>query len=378
VHGFKSMRVGSIDGIVIRIDWSILVIFWLLMWSLAVSGLPELASGYSAAEYWFAAVVTTMAFFASLLAHELSHCVVARRQGLQVRDVTLWLLGGVSTIEQESQTPAGDLRIAIAGPVMSLAIGVIALVVAATFLATDLPALLVAGVAWLGSVNLLLALFNLVPAAPLDGGRVLRAVRWRQTGDRMRGALDAVRAGRIFAVVLMTLGFTELLFGADISGIWFLLLGWFLLGASRAEEMQIQLTRSLASTRVGDLMTPNPITVRGDMMADDALDRYMLTHHCSTFPVVDVAGRMTGLLTLGRLRSIPSARRSTTPVSAIAWPAEDLTIAAPDDLVLDVLRRAAVGGGGRILVCDEGALVGIVSPSDITRALELADSRRSS
>jgi len=177
MHGFRSVRLGTIDGVDIRVDWSILVIFWLLLWSLAAAGLPELASGYRTAEYWAAAGATTVAFFASLLAHELSHCVAARRQGLHVRDVTLWLLGGVSTIEEEPATPSGDLRIAIAGPAASLALGLASLAAAGLFAALDLPKLLTACAVWLGSVNLLLALFNLVPAAPLDGGRVLRAVR---------------------------------------------------------------------------------------------------------------------------------------------------------------------------------------------------------
>jgi Zn-dependent protease/CBS domain-containing protein len=375
VHGFKSVRVGSIDGIVIRLDWSTLVIFWLLTWSLASSGFPGLASGYRSVEYWAAAFVTTAAFFAALLGHELSHCVAARRQGLRVRDITLWLLGGVSTIEQESPTPSGDLRVAIAGPATSLAIGVVVLAAAALFAATGVPQLVVAGAVWLGTVNLLLALFNLVPAAPLDGGRVLRAVRWRQTGDRTRGALDAVRAGRVFALVLMTLGFTELVLGADISGVWFLLLGWFLLGAARAEEMEIRLTHDLAAKRVRDLMTPDPITVRADMTAGEVLDGYVLRHHCSSFPIVDGSGRLTGLVTLSRLRSVASARRFTTPVSEIAWPVADIAVAAPDELVLDVLRREVPGGDGRVVVCVDGVLVGILSPSDISRALGVGESR---
>ena len=166
-----SLRVGSVRGVAVRIHWSVFVIFGLLVWTLASAGLPDLASGYGAPAYWTAASVTTLAFFASLLAHEMSHCEAARRQGLHVRDVTLWLLGGVSTIEQQPSTAGGDFKVAVAGPAMSLAIGLGALGVAFGLLALGLPRLLVASVAWLGSVNLLLALFNLVPAAPLDGGR---------------------------------------------------------------------------------------------------------------------------------------------------------------------------------------------------------------
>ena len=376
MHGFRSVRLGTIDGVDIRVDWSILVIFWLLLWSLAAAGLPELASGYRTAEYWAAAGATTVAFFASLLAHELSHCVAARRQGLHVRDVTLWLLGGVSTIEEEPATPSGDLRIAIAGPAASLALGLASLAAAGLFAALDLPKLLTACAVWLGSVNLLLALFNLVPAAPLDGGRVLRAVRWHRTGDRTRAALDAARAGRVFGFFLVALGFLEFLLGTDVSGLWFVLLGWFLISASRTEEMQIHLTHDLATTRVSDLMTADPITVRDDTSVDAVLHDYVLARHCSTFPVLDAADRLTGLVTLGRLRSVPAQQRATTPVTAIAWPVADLTIATPDELIVDVFRRSMAGGDGRIVVCQGDTLIGIVSPTDVTRALQVADIRR--
>jgi Zn-dependent protease/CBS domain-containing protein len=376
MHGFRSLRLGAVDGVEIRVDWSILVIFWLLLWSLASAGLPELASGYRTAEYWAAAAATTVAFFASLLAHELSHCVAARRQGLHVRDVTLWLLGGVSTIEEEPKTPSGDLRIAIAGPAASVAFGVASFAAAALFSATDLPPLLVACAVWLGSVNLLLALFNLVPAAPLDGGRVLRAVRWRQTGDRTIAAIDAARAGRVFGFILVALGFLEFLLGTDVSGLWFVLLGWFLISASRAEEMQVRLHHDLGTTRVSDLMTAEPITVRENMTVDEVLHEYVLARHCSTFPVLDDAGHLTGLVTLGRLRSVLPQQRTTTPVATIAWPFAELTIADPDELIVDVLRRGAAGGDGRIVVCRGDALIGIVSPTDIARAMQVADVRR--
>ncbi len=272
----KAVRVGSIAGLEIKLDWSILVIFWLLTWSLAAAGLPNLAAGYGTAAYWVAAIVTTAAFFGSLLAHELSHCVVARRQGIHVRDVTLWLLGGVSVLEEEPATPSADLRIAIAGPAMSLALGFAALGAAAVFAVAGASNLVCACAVWLGTVNIILAVFNLVPAAPLDGGRVLRAIRWRQTGDRTRAAIDAARAGRTFAFALIALGFAELLFGAEISGIWLILLGWFLLSASHTEEVQARLTRDLGTTRVRELMTPDPITVPDTLSVHDVLHDYVL------------------------------------------------------------------------------------------------------
>jgi len=233
----KGLHLGTIRGIPIRAGWSLLIIIWLLTWSLAASGLPSLAKGYSGAEYWLAAALTAVAFFASLLAHELSHALVAQRRGAHVHDITLWLLGGVSRIEEEPATPGDDLRIALAGPATSVAISVAAGVVAILVGAFGVPALFVACLVWLASINLLLAIFNLVPAAPLDGGRVLRALLWRRGGDRTRAALAATRAGRVFAYVLIATGFALFLSAADVSGIWFVLLGAFLLMMSHAEEM---------------------------------------------------------------------------------------------------------------------------------------------
>jgi Zn-dependent protease/CBS domain-containing protein len=370
------VRIGSIAGMDVRLDWSVIVIFWLLTWSLAASGLPALASGFPTALYWVAALTTTFAFFVSLLAHEMSHCIEARRQGLPVRDITLWLLGGVSTIEREPETASGDLRIAISGPAVSLALGLVSLGIAAAFAALGASDLLVACAVWLGSVNLLLAVFNILPAAPLDGGRVLRAIRWRQTGDRERASLDAARAGRVLGFVLVGLGFLELLVGADISGLWLVLLGWFLLSAARAEEVQVRYTHDLAATRIRDVMTPDPITVTPGTTVYDVLHDYVLTRHCSSFPMVDVHGRLAGLVTLSRMRRVPATARATTPVSAVAWNADEVTVADPDDLLLDVLRRARPGGDGRVVVCRADAVVGIVSPADVTRELQLIDIER--
>src|SRR5579871_1433219 len=176
------LRLGSVRGIPLRADWTLLAILWLLTWSLADGGLPALASGYSSGAYWFAAALTSVAFFGSLLVHELSHSLVARRDGIEVRGITLWLLGGVSELSREPANPRDDFRVAVAGPLASLVFGAVAFVVAAVLDVLGASALLVACCAWLGSVNVILAVFNLIPAAPLDGGRVLRAILWRRHG----------------------------------------------------------------------------------------------------------------------------------------------------------------------------------------------------
>ena len=248
--------------------------------------LPELAPGYSTAEYWIAGSVTAVLFLAGLLAHELSHSLVAIRRGIHVRDITLWLLGGIATIEDEPESPQDELAIVLAGPAASIAVGVVALLVAAVADGLGDAPLFVATVAWLGSINLVLAVFNLAPAAPLDGGRVLRAWLWRRHGDRVRAARTAARAGETFAHVLIALGILELFFGAGVSGVWAILLGWFLLGAARAEKAQLEMEAQLAGLRVKDVMTPDPVTAPASITVDELLDSYVLRYRCTSFPLV--------------------------------------------------------------------------------------------
>ncbi len=372
----RAVHLGSIRGIPIRANWTLLVIFGLLTWSLASVGLPELARGYSDLAYWAAAALTTAAFLGSLLVHELSHSVVAQRLGTPVHDITLWLLGGVSRIEGEPATPSDDLRIAVAGPAASVGIACLGFVAAFITRAAGAPQLIVGSLMWLASINVLLAVFNLMPAAPLDGGRVLRALVWRKTGDRTRAAITATRAGRAFAYVLVAVGITECLF-VSVSGLWFVLLGWFLLTASRAEEMQIRLSADLAGVRVRDVMTPDPITVRDYLSAERVLHDYVLGRHCSSFPVVDHAGEVIGLVTLRQLRALSAHQRTVTRVGDIAVPRVRVPEASPDELLLDVLHRTLETDDGRILVYRDAHLVGIVSSTDVSHAVQVAEMEHS-
>jgi CBS domain-containing protein len=219
---------------------------------------------------------------------------------------------------------------------------------------------------------MVLAVFNLIPAAPLDGGRVLRAVLWQRHGDRTRAARTAARTGQTFGRVLIALGLVELWFGAGISGLWIILLGWFVLTAARAEETQLDIDASLSRRRVRDVMTPDPITAPESITVARLLDEYVLQHRCSAFPLVTPTGTVVGLATLMRARHVLPTRRATVLARDVAWPLDDVTTADPDEPLLPVLRRAR-GGDGRVLVFDGGRLVGIISPTDVARILQLAN-----
>jgi Zn-dependent protease len=368
------LRVGRILGIELRVDWSVGIVVALLAWGLATISLPSFAEGYRDGEYWVAAVGITLLFFASLLAHEMSHSVVARRRGIAVRDITLWLFGGVSSLEGEARTPRADFAIAIAGPATSLAVAAGAGAVAAILALAGAPPLAIAAIGWLSGINVMLALFNLVPAAPLDGGRVLRAWLWHRSGDHDAAAVRAARAGHTFGWILVALGVVEFMAGGGVGGLWLVFLGWFLLGASRAEEMQVVVQHTLGPVRVREVMTPSPVTAPADLSVARVLDDYVLTHRCSAFPLVDADGAIVGLLTLAHCKQVPASRRATTPARDVATPMAAVPTAAPGELLVPVLQRAAATDG-RILVFDGGALAGIVTPTDVTRALQFAEAR---
>lgn len=368
----ENVRLGRLAGIPIGMNWSVLVIVWLLAWSLAAQYLPTARPGYSSGEYWMVGAGAAVLFFSSLLAHELGHAIVARRHDVGVEGITLWLFGGVSRLERDPPDPGSDLRIALAGPAVSFSIALGAGLVAAGLAAIGVSPLLVTAVAWLATINAVLGVFNLMPAAPLDGGRVLRALVWRRTGDHRRAAQVACSAGRVFGYALVALGVAQFAVGMWIGGVWFVFLGLFLVNAARAEQFQAALVDSLEGVRVDQVMSRDPITVPATLSIADLLDGVLLANRCSSFPVIAAEGRVSGLVTLGHVRALPPQQRATTTVAAVATPLSQVAVAAPGESVLEVIARASRTADRRALVFDGDALVGIITPTDVMRLSEYA------
>ena len=275
---------GRIAGFPVSVNWSVLVILLLFTWSLA-STLPDTVHGYSAAAYWVAGACGALVLLTSLLAHELAHAIVARRAGVQVFDVTLWLFGGVTRLGGQAGTPQTAFRIAIAGPATSLALAG-GFACGAVALHTFGTAHIVTGVFWwLAGINLLLGLFNLLPGAPLDGGQVLRAWLWRRHGDPVRAAVGAARAGRTLAIVLIWLGLLEFLILRSFAGVWLAFIGWFIFMAARTDEASVLTRNALAGVRVADAMTAHPRTAPGWITATEFIEHYLLGDRHSAYPV---------------------------------------------------------------------------------------------
>jgi Zn-dependent protease/CBS domain-containing protein len=365
----QSFSLGRISGIRIGVNWSVLVIVALLAYGLAVGEFPAAAPRHPVAEYVAAAVVTAVAYMGSLLAHELAHSLVARRNGLQVEDITLWLLGGVSRLQGEVADPAAEVRIAGAGPLVSLLLGGAFLLLAWLVHAAGVRGVVVAALAWLGGINVLLAVFNVIPAAPLDGGRLLRAVLWRITGDRLKAAVWSARSGQVFGWALVVIGGYLVLVGRNYSWLWFVLLGWFLISAATSESQQAVLQSRLRTVPVWQIMTSDPVTVPASTTVAQFLTDYLPAHRHSAFPVM-ADGHATGLVTVHRAGQVPPDERDHTTLADIACPLADVARATPDEPAADVLPRLTACSERRALVFTGDRLAGIISPTDISRAVE--------
>ncbi|MCX2929840.1 site-2 protease family protein [Mycobacterium sp. CVI_P3] len=362
--------VGRIAGFAVKANWSVLVILWLFTWSLA-STLPDTSPGYPKAAYWVAGICGALILLGSLLAHELTHAILARHAGVKVFEVTLWLFGGVTRLGGEAKTPKEAFRIAVSGPVMSLILGAVFGLMAFGLGEAGVAPVVVAVAWWLAGINLMLGLFNLLPGAPLDGGRVLKAYLWRRTGDPMRAGVGAARAGRVVAFLLIAGGLAEFLGGAQISGVWLVFLGWFIFAASRDEESQVRTQHAIADVRVADVMTSHPHTAPANISIEEFIQRYLLGDRHSAYPVADRDGSIIGLITLAQLRGITPGQRSSSLVREVAIPLSEVATATPNEPVIALLQRLGSAAGNRALVIDGGHVVGIVTASDLSRLIDV-------
>ena len=365
----EDIHLGRLAGFPLAMNWSVLVIAWLLTWGLADGSLPQAAPGHTTGTYWVAAAVTAVLFFGSLLGHELAHAIVARRAGVEVKGLTLWLFGGVASLGGEPATPRDDFRIAAVGPATSLLFAAGFGLVTVLLNGVGTTHLVVAVAGWLAGINLMLGLFNLVPGAPLDGGRILRAFLWGRHGDRARAAISAAHAGRSVGYGLIGLGLLQFVLGASIGGLWLVFIGWFVMGAARAEEADVVARHVLGDVLVADVMSPSPQTAPGWITLEEFVDGHLFGGRHSAYPVEGADGQIAGLITLSQLRAVDREGRRTAQVADVAVPLSDIPTATPDEPVTRLLEQLSAPGGGRALVFEAGELVGVVTPTDVARAI---------
>lgn len=362
----SAWRLGRVGGVEIRVDSSWILIALLITYSLYLQfreGFERLASG----SVFALAILFALLFFASVLIHELAHALVARRRGIPVHGITLFLFGGATHAKVEARGPKDELVVSIVGPATSLVVAGLFWLLG-TAVRSAIPPI-GGGLRYLGAVNLALAVFNMLPGFPLDGGRVLRSIVWRVTGSLKRATRVASIAGQTVGYLLIALGVLFLVRGVLVSAIWLAAIGWFLVQAARASYTELEIRRLLGSVEAEDLMTPELVSVPPDTTLRDAVDRYFMRYNHAAFPVEE-DGHTLGLLSLRGVKQVPQGEWPTRTVRATMDPLGEQCSVESTARMDRVLSKIQDGGIGRCLVIRDGDVVGIITPSDIARWLE--------
>ncbi len=360
----SGIRIGRILGIPIYLHTSWFIIFALITLSLRTQFTSQ-HPGWTPAQHWALGIITSVLFFASVVFHEMSHSVVALRYHLPVRSITLFVFGGLARIEREPPNARQEFNIAIAGPLSSLFLAgcfwLVSRLVHGNEMATD-----TAG--WLAEINLILALFNLVPGFPLDGGRVLRGIVWGITGNFTQATQIASQAGKFFAYLLILWGVWLALHGNLVGGLWSAFIGWFLLEAAKESFAQVTIRNVLAGVRAEDIMAHEIPTVARSLSIEEYVHEVLRTgRRCH---IVTGADRPSGLVTLNATRSVPRAEWANTSVQAVMVPLENVQSAAADEPALRVLERMQKADISQMPVISDGHIVGMIGRDAILRVLQ--------
>ena len=358
----SALRLGNIVGIEIRLDYSWFIVFALVTWSLGGHYFPMRYTGWSGTTYWALGFVTALLFFASVLVHELSHSLVARAYGTPVRSITLFIFGGAAEISEEPKRAREEFAMALVGPATSLGIGFLFGLLRLTVQGTSPP--LAALATWLGGINVMLAIFNLIPGFPLDGGRVLRSIIWGITGSLRRATQVASGVGRLVAFLFIFWGIWMIFGGNWANGLWIAFIGWFLENAATVSYRQVALRDLLEGHTASEVMMTDCPRVSPDVSVDELVHEYILHTSRRCFPVVD-GGRVQGIVTLHHVKEVPRNRWATTTVGEAMTPFDRLKKARPDDGLFDVLQQMTEEDVNQLPVVDDGQFLGMVARDSV-------------
>lgn len=380
------LRLGKIFGIRVGVDWSLFIAVWLVTVSLASGTFPAWHPEWSVGLRWVVAVSAALLFFGSVLLHELSHVLVGRAFGMEARSITLFIFGGLANIEREPETPRAEFLMALVGPLVSIGLGTLFVLVGAALAGgpTGDPAAVMRGLGpvatllfWLGPVNIIIGLFNLLPGFPLDGGRVLRAILWRISGDLERSTRWATGMGQaiglmlVFAGIAMSFGVRLPFFGTGlVSGLWLAFIGWFLSSAAAASYQQLLLTTLLEGVPVRRIMRRDVAVVSPELPLARFVDEFLMRSDQRGFPVV-LGGQLVGLVCLEDVRKVARDSWDSVLVGDVMTPAAVLEVVGPDDEVTEAMRALGRRDVDQLPVVRDGQLLGVLRRRDILRWLEL-------
>jgi Zn-dependent protease len=363
-----SWRIFKIFGIDIRIDSSWIFIFGLITWALAAHYFPSQYARWPLWQYWLVGLITSLLLFSSVLAHELTHSLVARSRGEEVRSITLFLFGGVAEISEEPGTPAKEFAIALVGPISSLIIA--ALFFGLWYGMRGINEPIAASARYLSFINLILALFNMVPGFPLDGGRVLRAIAWKATGNLKRATRIASVTGQAIAFLLIFFGIWQILRGFFFNGLWIALIGWFIHSAAVRGYRQVLMKETLKDVRAKDLMDTAFETIDGSISIQELMEDHILKKKERSFLVTE-GGKLTGIVCLEDVKTVTPEKRMVTAVREIMTPKEKLESVAPDADGNQVLAKLASGRIHQVPVVQGSEIKGLVCRTDILDFIHL-------
>lgn len=364
------IKLGRVFGIEIGLHYSWLIIAFLIAFSLA-GHFGETHPSWGRGIIWGMAITTALLFFAAIVAHELSHALVARWRGLPVRSITLFALGGVAQLEKEAEDAKTEFLVSVVGPIASAAIGFVCLLLAWAFgwtVTTEPTAPLVAMLVWLGYINLGLAVFNMLPGFPMDGGRVLRAIVWWRTGSAGRATRAASLTGQVVAFGFIAFGIYRFIGGAGFGGLWMAFIGWFLFNAAKSSYAQQELTERLRGVTVGDLMTLDCAMVDGNDNLQTFVNELLLHTGRRCFLVAE-QGVVKGLITPNEVKEVPKARWPFTLVYDVMRPLEELRTVSPETPVSEALEIIGREGINQLPALANGRLAGVISRDQILRYL---------
>ncbi|MEQ8155951.1 MAG: site-2 protease family protein [Clostridiaceae bacterium] len=366
----NSFRIGKVKGIEIEVNISWFIVFVLVTYMLATSYFTEIYPDWGPALRWTLGSIMALLLFSSVLLHELSHSLVSIHSGINVSKISLFIFGGIAQMDEEPDEPKKELKIAIAGPAMSLCLSLLFVILTYIFNFVNAPAPVTVVFNYVYSINLILALFNLVPAFPMDGGRILRALIWRHTGKLHSATKVASSLGGKFGYFLILIGIILVLSGNYINGIWLGFIGWFIHQASKSSYKTTVLSDIFNKIPIREFMTENVIAVENNISVRELVDKYFYKYKFPSFPV-KMNEEIMGIVTTESIKKIPVESWDQITVASIITPLDADLIVSPDDIVSDVMAKLFTNTIGRVLVMDEGRLTGIVSRTDILNYIRI-------
>lgn len=367
----KAFPLFRLFGFSVKADPSWLIIVALIVWTLAAFYFPQLVPEQRPQVYWIMGLFGAIGLFGSIVLHELAHSLVARQFNVPIRGITLFIFGGVAELDREPPTAKAEFWVAIAGPIMSVLISVIATALWWVTGRAGAPPAIVAILGYLGWINMLLVAFNMIPAFPLDGGRVLRSILWAIRGNLRWATKVTSTIGAAFGLVLIGLGLLAMLNGYLYNGLWTALIGMFLRGAASASYQQLLVRRALEGESVSRLMSADPVTAPPDVTLREFVEDYVYQHHFKMFPIVEDDGRLLGCLSIDRVKKVPRDEWDTTTVRHVTDPCSGGNSIEPEADAMQALSRMQRLRVSRLMVVEDDRVVGIFSIRDVMKLMEL-------